>query len=744
MADVSKEVRVADVSKEVRVAFEGDDRISKTIEGMNKKFQGFSSSVESATQPLADLTEKLLLAEAAFAALAVAGLAYATAKSFEFESAAIELRKVLGDQPVVLDEARRKALELSNQYGESASDILLSTADFKQAGFDVEESFTLTKAAMDLVIAGSIESSQAAELLVRTLKGFKAPGDEAARIIDILNEVSNNYAVSVEQLGEGMATLSPIAKLMGFSFEETAGILTPVIEIFQSGDEAATALKTGLLKITDTSKPVQEAMEAIGVAQRDQNGELRSGKDILRDVQLAFVGLSDEEKLYYAQQLVGLRQAGKMVEVFDGLSKSTEVTATAMNSAGSAAAEVEARLKAGEVAVNRFKVGFENLAIIIGDQFQESAKEAIEGGIKIENALQEMVDEGSFDPIFDFIGQFASDLGETLSTIAKNLPEAFELVDWDDFLASLDNVIDSVTGLFEAFFGEIDVEKPEDLADALQLVVNGFTALNNVVAGVLEAFKPFVEFISDYIEKILESDEETQKAAGNLLGLATAANKVSGFIGELSGSLDLASKALAFMATKAGIQTIIDLLKGMGTQGTALAAVFGKITVAVAAFGAGWWIGDTFLKDIPIVKSFAESLSNVALSFKGLDEKTIDAYESQATATEEAGKLAVAMVRLADDIDTIPERKATEIELLGEEEFLKKVEDIWYSPEFKEMDEGKDVEIRVSADEEQIQREANKIYEITEEGALIELAVVGTPQAKKDVEDLCSMMPKSS
>ena len=44
-------------------------------------------------------------------------------------------------------------------------------------------------------------------------------------MLDILNEVSNNYATDIEQLGVGMAGISPIARTMGFSMEETVGIL---------------------------------------------------------------------------------------------------------------------------------------------------------------------------------------------------------------------------------------------------------------------------------------------------------------------------------------------------------------------------------------------------------------------------------------------------------------------------------------------------------------------------------------
>jgi TP901 family phage tail tape measure protein len=64
------------------------------------------------------------------------------------------------------------------------------------------------------------------------LKGFKAEAVDARTIIDALNEVSNNYATSAGELGEGLRILSPIANQMGLSFQQTIGILTPIMRFF--------------------------------------------------------------------------------------------------------------------------------------------------------------------------------------------------------------------------------------------------------------------------------------------------------------------------------------------------------------------------------------------------------------------------------------------------------------------------------------------------------------------------------
>ncbi|MFO7598029.1 MAG: phage tail tape measure protein, partial [Desulfocurvibacter africanus] len=304
---------MADIEKTISIIFNGEDRVSQVVTSISGKLNQFDAVAGAIADPFAKVADGVLAADAALAALALGGLAYAYTKSVSFEAALIDLEKVIGDQPEALAAAKKAAFDLSSQYGTSSTEILASIANFKQAGFDVEEAMLLTKNSLDLMIAGELEANEASNLLVATLKGFNAPASEAGRLVDILNAVSNEYATNVEELARGMAGISPIASQMNFSFEETAALLVPVIEVFRSGDEAAVALKTGLLKLVDDAKPVREALASIGVTQTDANGKLRSGKDILFDVARAFQGLEENQKLFITSQLVGIEQSARMV-----------------------------------------------------------------------------------------------------------------------------------------------------------------------------------------------------------------------------------------------------------------------------------------------------------------------------------------------------------------------------------------------------------------------------------------------
>ncbi len=667
---------MADLEKTIKILFQGDDQLSGPMGSIAAKFDKFSElggKVATISEPLANATDKIIKLDAALAALVAGGMYYAVKKSVEFESAVVELRKVVGDSPKEIEAATNASKDLALTYGESSSKILASTSDFVQAGFSTKEAMDLTKTAMDLVIAGSIPAANASEYLISILKGFKAPAEEAARVTDILNEVSNRYATDVEQLAIGMATLSPIAHTMGFSLEETAGILTPVIEIFRSGSESAVALKTGLLKLIDDAKPVREALGSIGVSQKDANGQLRSGKDILLDVSKAFETLSEPQKLFVTQQLVGIEQAGRMVEVFNGLNKTLEVTEVALNSAGSAQKEVDARLASSEVQIKRVGTAFEETAIAIGDKFKTSLISGVADPLRnVLDGVRVGIDKGAFDPLFSFIDQVSKNLGEKIRLIAQNLPEAMKDLDFSGLINSLGGLGDALGGAFDAIFGDIDLTTAEGLHEALQKIIDGFTALVNVTDGIIEGLKPLFVAIGEGIEKFSEMDGESQELVGNLLGVGKVVNVIAENAGMLTGALTaLAINGFASTALKIG-----EMVKAANVAVpavTSLGGALGVLSGLGAAAAGGWTIG-SLLNQIPAVQQASQSLLGLidvtnnyfgAQQIVGKELDDINAKYEEAVRKHQAmaggtSKMTSATLAFVESVEKIPDSKEVE------------------------------------------------------------------------------------
>jgi len=571
---------MADLSKTVEIIFGATDKNTKaTVDSIAGSLTTFDAGIQRIAQPVANFTESLLKAEGAIAALAAAYGGYAVMQAAKFQTAQIDLNKVLSEGDPAIETFTATVTALSEQYGVSADQVLQGVANFKQAGFTAAEAAELQKNALDLVIAGDVDAARASEILISAIKGFGAEASVASRYIEAMNNVSNDYATDINQLAEGMSRVAPILKTMGFSFEEGTGLLTPMIEVFRDGGLAAEALKTGLLKLVDDAKPVTTALEALGVSQFDLNGKMRSGRDIFYDVATAFQSVDQNQKLVFAGQLFGIEQAPKLVTVFDNLAKVNEVTASALTVTGSTAKEVEMRLASAEVQIERFKVGFENLARVMGSQVLGEFTGIVGGATDIENAFRRTVEAGGLAPLFDALKPQLAEFEALLQTVARNLPDAFKGIDWSGLLDSLGELGGTFKDAFNRIFDGADISTVEGLQKTLQTTVNIITALVNVTRGIVDQFTPIFSAIGEAGKQLGESSTETQLAGGKLLGTLT----ILGEFGTMMGTTLFVLKE-----SQADIGHVFDFLVGASRIFTNyLQVAFDGAALAITTFAEG-------------------------------------------------------------------------------------------------------------------------------------------------------------
>ena len=662
---------MANIQKTVEIIFGGKNEVSNVIGSIERNFDSLNSSITAATKPLATIADSVFKLDAALLALAAGGLYYAYEKAIKFESAMVSFRKVSDGTQESMDAARASSFALSTQYGATAVSVLNSTTDFIQAGYDTQQSLKLTEEGLKLMMAGEVSVAEASQFMITILKGFKAPAEDASRLTDILNAVSDKTATNVRELAIGMAYLSPIAKLMGLSFEETAGLLTPVIEVFSSGSEAAHGLRTGLLRIVNDSAPVRQGLEQLGVSQTDLNGKLRSGKDILLDVQKAYVGLDDPTRIFLTQQLAGKDQAAKMLEVFNGLNKTLEVTNIAMGASGSIAKEVALRLESSQIQVDRFKVGFENLGIVVGEQFKVAATGAATGANAILQALNGLVVSGAFAPLFDELSKMGTRLSEYLVKIAAALPGAMKGIDFSGLIASFERVGGEIGKVFSTLFGDVDLTTAEGLHKAIQAVVDALGKLVDFTGGMIKGMAPLWEAISLGIEQFSEMDSEGVTLAGTIIGVGKAVNVLTENAGLLTGALYLlTTKALVETATSLASlgAKALSAVGGMGALAAAAGAAVQILGVGVA--GAVGYAAGSLLNQIPVVGRVAQGfweLIDVNDNFFGASGRTKAQMDETNKKFEEAvakhktlagslGTTGAASDALTGKVDTLKDR----------------------------------------------------------------------------------------
>ena len=294
----------------------------------------------------------------------------------EFDSAMLEVNKVLDLTTSQAQAFTKTANEIGVTIGRVGSEVVKATAAFGRMGFSLEEATKLGTDALILYNVGdgidSVEQSTSA--LIATLKGFNMDADQSRRIIDSINEVSNNFAVDSGDLAEGIKRVSSVMAQGNVSMEQTLGLVTGATEVMQNAEKASTAIRTitqrirGLEEGFDTqeefielSGKMEDAFRTYAGVEIMEDGQLRSVYDILTDTAAAWGSMTENEREYLAQQASGIRQVTAFNALMSNFESVVGATETALNSQGSALIENEKYLESIEGRVQLFNAELQSL-----------------------------------------------------------------------------------------------------------------------------------------------------------------------------------------------------------------------------------------------------------------------------------------------------------------------------------------------------------------------------------------------
>jgi len=673
---------MADLQKTIQIIFGATDNVSDLVGNIDTTIGGLANSVEDVTQPFLDLSKNILKVEAAITTLGVAALFYANSAAVDLASAETSLQKVLGDSEGSVDQYSDKIKDLSLYFGVAGDVTTETAAAFKQAGFNIDEALGLVGTALTAVKIAELSAEQAGALLISNIRGIGAEAEDAAHFMDAWNEISNTYAVTAGQVAEATAALAPIAKTAGLSFDELVGLTTPMIEVLQSGSEAGTTLKVSLASLITPAKRVTEALDALGISQHDANGELRLSGDILDDLGVKWPELTESQQANYGILLFGKEQYARMNIVLNDYDKVLDVTTASQAANGSATEELAVKMKTAVVATERLNAAFTFAASTVGKQYLENTTNITNSLTKLAISFDGVVADGGLAPLFDFLNPLLEEFSNNISLIAENLPEAFEGIDYTGLIKSLQDIGFEFGELFE----DVDLTTVEGLHEALQSVVDGLASLNQIFAGVIEGFAPVIKVFQEVAKSASETDSETAKFIGNILGYGSTINVFAGWLGGLTGIFGALSDAVIILI---GAKSLGLLPESFGTASKAasgLTKVLGSAGLlgAAGAVGAAW--GNMiyeFSKDNDIFIDITNAIGNL------VDGSLADAEKKFAEVEASANSLANTNENLADSTVSI-----NDAHILAYEEATK------YDQSVQDLSDSNEQAIRVNAEME--------------------------------------------
>ena len=206
---------------------------SSSVNSLNKALNDLGNSAKNAkahTQGLDDIISK-------FSSWQIVGDVIHGVKNamgdmvqqiFDLDESLVELSKVSDLSGDSLQSFADDAFKVGEQIGATGKDVIDATTLFAQAGYEAKDALDLGEQAIMLknVSEAGATAEGSANTLIAAMKAFKLEASDSGHVVDALNEVSNKYAISVNDLSTAIRKSSASMAAGNNSLEQTFGLVT--------------------------------------------------------------------------------------------------------------------------------------------------------------------------------------------------------------------------------------------------------------------------------------------------------------------------------------------------------------------------------------------------------------------------------------------------------------------------------------------------------------------------------------
>ena len=298
----------------------------------------------------------------------------------DIDKSITELRKVSNGTQSDLNHALKDATVTAKELGASISNIVSMQADWARLGFSIPESEELARVTQLYVNVGdNMSAESASENLISTLQGFQLEAKDSERIIDMFNEVANNFAIDTQGIGEALKRSAASFNSANTSLSESIALVTTANAVVQDPDSIGTTFKTLSARIrgaeteleslgeeTDeytktTSKLRDLVMSLTGFDIMEDEVTFKSIYDIMLGIGKEWDKLTDIEQSSLGEALAGKRNANVLYSIMQNINQLEDAYKTAEESAGSARREQENYEKSIQYSIDSARASLEAL-----------------------------------------------------------------------------------------------------------------------------------------------------------------------------------------------------------------------------------------------------------------------------------------------------------------------------------------------------------------------------------------------
>ena len=354
---------------EFTVGVRNADKVLRAVPGTTKKVETFLESITRKAKEVLTYFSGSTLIYKAFEELR-RGIQYVR----EIDAALTELKKVTDETDETYRRFLKTASQTAGKVGATIAEVVNSTADWARLGYAIEDAANLAESTSILLNVSEFNSiDSATSSLVSTMQAFGYAAKDSMYVVDVMNEIGNNYAVSSDGIATALQDSASALMTANNSYEEAVAMVAAANRVVQNPSEVGGALRTISLRLRGTKVSELEAMGEdttgavetksklraqlkglTGVDILTDTGAYKSTYEILLEISKVWNTLTDEKRAGALELISGKNRANVASALLSNTKDLEKAYESAMNADGSALRENERYLDSIQGKLDQF------------------------------------------------------------------------------------------------------------------------------------------------------------------------------------------------------------------------------------------------------------------------------------------------------------------------------------------------------------------------------------------------------
>ena len=383
------------------------EKVANNALVLNSK--GFSQPLGKINGQLGEFEKSLAASNARVIAFgASAGAIFAVQKAFsETIKSVISVEKSLTDINVILNASSKNLASFGNSLfdiakntGQSFSEVASAATEFSRQGLGIEDTLKRTSDALVLTRLTGMGVVDSVESITAALNSFNKTTITSNELINKLAAVDAGFAVSSADLAEAVRRVGSSAQDAGVSLDQLIALVTSAQQTTARGGAViGNSFKTIFTRLQRTD--TLDALEAIGVATKDQEGNILPLITILNSLSGTYSKLSGVQRAQVAELVGGVFQINVLKASLADLGNEYSIYSRALTTSSGATNEANSRNEelnqTLNATINKTLANLQNLASQVGNITIAPTLKNLLGGLNtaLENFQPESEDIGS-------------------------------------------------------------------------------------------------------------------------------------------------------------------------------------------------------------------------------------------------------------------------------------------------------------------------------------------------------------